>query len=524
MPQKMTKREFLKSVGAIAGPAAMYRSMTALGMMGSSTAQANTIDLSIGSGRGQRVAILGGGIGGLVAAYELYKAGYDCTILEATARPGGRNFTARSGDMIYEEDNQQWVGFDFEEHLYANLGPARIPHHHRAILGYCREFGVELEVFTNDNRAGLFHHQDHFEGQPVTARRVMTDARGYIAELLAKAVGRNTLDAELTSEDKELLLNMLRGYGGLNADDLYMGSERGGYLGDYVQTGLGLSADVHVPLGLSALLQSGFLDYRLHFSQFLDQNPTLFQPIGGMDAIVDAFEERVGHLIQYRSPVEEIRQTSGGAQIIYSRDGRPPQALDADFAICTIPPPVLKDIPNNFSSDTQAAIESVQFVPAVKIAFQTRRRFWEEDQAIYGGISWTDQDITQIWYPAAGYHRNKGVLLGAYIWSYGPGFRYTDLRPDERAQAAIEEGERLHPGYADEIEAWVSRAWAKVPFQKGAWGYADDNASERLRSPEGAIYFTGDHLSGLSGWQEGAVLATYAAIEAIDARVMAEGA
>ena len=183
--------------------------------------------------------------------------------------------------MIYEEDNQQWVGFDFEEHLYANLGPARIPHHHRAILGYCREFGVELEVFTNDNRAALFHHQDHFEGQPVTARRMMTDARGYIAELLAKAVGRNTLDAELTSEDKELLLNMLRGYGGLNADDLYMGSGRGGYLGDYVQTGLGLSADVHVPLDLSDLLQSGFLDYQLHFSQFLNQNPTLFHPLAG---------------------------------------------------------------------------------------------------------------------------------------------------------------------------------------------------------------------------------------------------
>ena len=181
----------------------------------------------------------------------------------------------------------------------------------------------------------------------------------------------------------------------------------------------------------------------------------------------------------------------------------------------------MKDILNNFSSDTQAAIESVQFVPAVKIAFQTRRRFWEEDQAIYGGISWTDQDITQIWYPAAGYHRNKGVILGAYIWSYGPGLRYTDLRPDERVQAAIEEGERLHPGYADEIEAGVSRAWAKVPFQKGAWGY---DVSGRLRSPEGAIYFTGDHLSGLPGWQEGAVLATYAAIEAINARVMAEGA
>ena len=89
MPQKMTKREFLQSVGALAGPAAMYRSMTALGMVGPSTAQANTLDLSVGSGRGKRVAILGGGIGGLVAAYELSKAGYICTILEATARLAG---------------------------------------------------------------------------------------------------------------------------------------------------------------------------------------------------------------------------------------------------------------------------------------------------------------------------------------------------------------------------------------------------------------------------------------------------
>ena len=107
----------------------------------------------------------------------------------------------------------------------------------------------------------------------MTARRVMTDARGYIAELLAKAVGRNALDAELTSEDKEQLLDMLRGYGGLNADDLYMGSDRGGYLGEYLHKGLGLPADVHDPLGLSALLQSGFLDYRVQFQSIPRSKP-----------------------------------------------------------------------------------------------------------------------------------------------------------------------------------------------------------------------------------------------------------
>ena len=107
-----------------------------------------------GSGYGKRVVILGAGISGMTAAYELSRAGYHCTILEATNRAGGRNLTVRGGDVIREVDSRQWVDFDGEDHLYANLGPARIPHHHRAILDYCKEFGVELEVFTNDNRGG----------------------------------------------------------------------------------------------------------------------------------------------------------------------------------------------------------------------------------------------------------------------------------------------------------------------------------------------------------------------------------
>jgi monoamine oxidase len=525
--QKMTKRQFLRAVGGVAGVAATYHAMNTLGMLGPETVHAASPDLPRGSGYGKRVVILGAGISGMTAAYELLRAGYHCTILEATDRAGGRNLTARAGDVIREVDSQQWVDFDQEDHLYANLGPARIPYHHRAILGYCKEFGIELEVFTNDNRGALFHNVDRFGGEAVVGRRVTTDLRGYVAELLAKAVNRNALDSELTGDDKERVLGMLVEFGDLNPDHLYKGSSRGGYRGEHVHAGLE-PGDANDPLDFSELLRSSFWEYKLHFGYFLDQNPTLLQPVGGMDAIARAFEQRVGPLIQYGSIVEEIRKTQGGARIVYQNQRRgTTDALDADFVICTIPAPVLKDIPNDFSSDTQAAIESVQFVPAVKIAFQTRRRFWEEDQAIYGGISWTDQDITQIWYPAAGYHRNKGVILGAYIWWRGPGLRYTALRPYQRVQAAIAEGEHLHPGYANEIEAGVSRAWAKVPFQKGGWP-GDENLDysvpERLRSPEGAIYFAGDQLSGLTGWQEGAVLATYAAVEAINARVMAEGA
>ena len=510
----MTRRDFIQSLGAVAGVEAVYRTMQALGLSGAGEAHAAMIDLHPGSGRGKSVVILGAGISGMTAAYELAKAGYRCTILEATGRAGGRNLTVRGGDVIEETGGRQRVDFDRGDHLYVNLGPARIPYHHRALLGYCKEFGVELEVFTNDNRAALFHNRERFGGKPLTARQVTTDTRGYIAELLAKAVNAGALDSELTGEDKERILEMLVRYGGLDPDRLYKGSNRGGYGGEQIHAGF-KAGEVNSPLDLSELLKADFWQYKLHFSQFLNQNPTLFQPAGGMDAIAKAFEQRVRPLIRYNSPVREIRKTPAGVRVVTGQE-----AVDADFAICTVPAPVLKDIPNDFSPETRAVIESITFVPAVKVAFQSRR-FWEDDHAIYGGISWTDQDITQIWYPPYGYHRDKGILVGAYIWDEEPGLRFSAMTPAERLRAAAAEGERIHPGYTAEMETGVSRAWLNAPFQKGGWPGDRHASPEGLQKPDGAIHFAGDQVTGLPGWQEGAVLAAHLAVNAIHERVTA---
>ena len=518
----MTRRNFIQSVGAVAGVEAVYRTMQALGLSGAGEAHAAPLDLPQGSGRGKSVVILGAGVAGMTAAYELSKAGYGCTVLEATGRAGGRNRTVRGGDVIEETGSRQRVGFDQGGHLYANLGPARIPHHHRTILGYCKEFGVELEVFTNDNRAALFHDRERFGGRPVAARQVVTDTRGYIAELLAKAVNSDALDGQLTGEDKERVLEMLVRYGGLNPDRLYKGSNRGGYRGEKIHEGV-KAGEVNTPLDFGELLKADFWRYKLHFSQFLNQNPTLFQPVGGMDAIAKAFEERVRPLIRYQSVTRQIRKTLEGVRIVYRQAGRDAdEAIDADFAVCTIPAPVLKDIPNDFSSETRAVVESIEFVPAVKVAFQARRRFWEEDHAIYGGISWTDQDITQIWYPPYGYHREKGIIVGAYIWDEKPGQRFGDMTPRERLREAIAEGERIHPGYAAEVESGVSVAWARTPFQKGGWPKSRHKSPEALQRPDGPIHFAGDQVTGLPGWREGAVLGAHMAVNAISERVMAK--
>ena len=89
----------------------------------------------------------------------------------------------------------------------------------------------------------------------------------------------------------------------------------------------------------------------------------------------------------------------------------------ADWCVCTIPLSVLSQIPIDVGARMKAAIDAVPYASSVKVGLQFKRRFWEEDEAIYGGISYTDLPIRQISYPSTGFNASgKGVLLGAYLF------------------------------------------------------------------------------------------------------------
>jgi monoamine oxidase len=83
-----TRRQFLTRVGRAGGLGAAFVSMRSLGLLADSEPVA--IDAPPDTGVGTKVVVLGGGIGGLVTAYELRRAGFDCTLLEArpAAAPG----------------------------------------------------------------------------------------------------------------------------------------------------------------------------------------------------------------------------------------------------------------------------------------------------------------------------------------------------------------------------------------------------------------------------------------------------
>ena len=184
---------------------------------------------NVGSGRS--VVILGAGVAGMTTALEMGRLGYSCTLLEARPEAGGRTRTLRAGDSIAELDSAQTCAFDAAQDLYFNPGPARIPHHHELLLGYCAELGVILEPFINENRAALIHSTRAFGGVPQPAKRVLADTRGHVAALLATAVDDGELDRELDGVDRDRVLALLRELGDLNQNLDYRGSLRAGFPG-----------------------------------------------------------------------------------------------------------------------------------------------------------------------------------------------------------------------------------------------------------------------------------------------------
>jgi monoamine oxidase len=486
---------------------------------------AGPIDLQ-GAPPGASVLILGAGMAGMTAAYELRNAGYRVQVLEYNGRAGGRNWTLRGGDS-YTELGGLTQQCRFDKDLYINPGPWRIPYHHRAMLDYCRRLGIQLEPFVQLNHNAYLHSVGSFGGKPQRYREVLADFNGTVAELLSKAVRTDALHGAAGAEDTELLLAALRRWGALDKDYRYRtgaaSCERRGW-DKPPGGGLNGTPVPSQPVAPADLLQGGL--WRALGTGNIDFQTTLFQPVGGMDAIAVAMSRQVEDVLQLQAKVTAIRQDGDGVSVTW-RDGTTGATRQsrADWCLCTIPLSVLSQIEMNVSSAMQAAIGAVPYAAAVKIGLQFRRRFWEEDEAIYGGISYTDLPISVIGYPSHGALKTgKAVLLGGY--SFGPyAYEFTALDPAERVRRAVAYGARIHPQYPAEFDNGIAVGWHRVPWALGCYGQWTDEARathyRNLCALDGRILLAGEHASYLPAWQEGAALSALDAVTRLHARVMA---
>ncbi|MCL3883579.1 flavin monoamine oxidase family protein [Marivita sp. GX14005] len=523
-----TRRQLLSMIGHAAGTTAMYQAMTSMGFAATSD-YSGPIELA-GSQGGTKVLILGAGLAGLTAAYELRKAGYDVKVLEYQNRGGGRSWTISGGDSFTELGGHD-VDCTFEKG-YLNPGPWRLPIHHYAVFDYCRKFNVPLQPFIMKNNKAYLHNSQAYGGKPQRIGDVETDIRGYTSELLAKSVQQGALDEQVSAEDQEKLLEGLKGWGVLDKNYRYVTSEAvGEHRGWDVLPGGGLmpKAEPSTPLDFGPLLNSGLWEQLYVFNEYVHA-PAMFEPVGGMGRIGDAFTEQTRDLIRFNARVSKIEQNEGQVTVHYEdrEGGGEVMQETADYCICTIPLSILAQLEIDVSDEMKRAIASVPYASAFKVALEFKRRFWEQDEWIVGGISYTDLPIKQIAYPSYDlFEDGPGVVQAAYDTYPTKNYTYTwnTLTPQERIEAALEFGSRIHPQYREEFISGTSCAWHRIPWTLGCYGQWTEELREEhyetLCEFDGRIALAGEHCSHIPAWQEGAILSGLDVIRRLDARVNA---
>jgi monoamine oxidase len=364
-PFELTRRTFLEQFGLVGGSTLVMTAMRSWELM---AAQAGPRPVLSGRANGTKVVILGAGVSGMAVGYELGKLGYNVSILEARDRVGGVNWTLRRGATHTEVGpNGETQVCNFDEGLYHNGGPWRLAHWHTGVLGYCKELGVPVELFNNENESSYFYYEGAnlgpLAGKRVRLREVKADMIGYTCEPMAKAINQDTLDMPLTAEDKEKFVTFLVTEGYLDSADHAYKKNSGRGPGD--------------PHDFQALLQSGFGNRIRSVLDGTGMAP-MFQPVGGMDQFPKGFQRKLGDKITHGVEVVSIRQTTDGVAVAYKnlKTGAMKE-ITADYCVSCLPLTILSKLDVNLSPETMAAVKATPYSPSAKMGLQMKRRFWE---------------------------------------------------------------------------------------------------------------------------------------------------
>lgn len=435
----------------------------------------------------KKVVVVGAGMAGLVAGYELKQAGHDVTVLEARERIGGRILTLRE---------------PFSNGLYAEAGAMRLPTTHRLTQTYIEKFGLKTTEFTKAGANAFFY----FHGQ----RYLRSDVNRDPACLGLNLAGPNGDETVLKLWAK-FIHNTAES---MKADEGYwdeLSNKYGDYsLYDFLRSQHwstdAISAFALVE-GLEPVLNKSFLDFLQVDMQWYGSDMT--QIVGGMDRLPMSFLPELENRIQFGVAMVALDYTDDSVTIYYQSQ-TDLQQVTGDFAIVAIPYPSLRfvDAVKPFSSGKQIALRQLHYADCVKVLLQCRRRFWEEDEGLFGGATVTDIPIRSIYYPEHGRETKKGVLLGCFTYGEDAN-RWAALPAEGRIAQTLKYVAQIHPQISSEFEGGFSKVWSDDQFAGGAFALFEPGQQARLHphivAPEGRIHFAGEHTSLKHMWIEGAV-------------------
>ncbi|MEN8133263.1 MAG: FAD-dependent oxidoreductase [Pseudomonadota bacterium] len=439
----------------------------------------------------KKVVVMGAGLAGLSAAFELTQAGHDVTILEAQMRPGGRVLTLRQ---------------PFSDGLYAEAGAARVPDSHDLTLKYAKLFNLTLDAYqryASELARVVYHHERRFTVQPdedfnllahfpldltLEERELGFDGlwQKYLRPVIEEMGDRHSPDWPPQSAKK---------YDQMTVEELMR--EQGASPG--VVTAINFALDRHCedrrPSALWAL--AGWYN---------DTGPEQMYKIrGGTDLLPNAFAARLAEKIHYGSPVVRIEHDTRSVRVFFLQAGAH-QTIAGDYLICAIPFSVLRDIEISppFTPEKQRAVTELTFTPAARVFLQFRRRYWLEEG--FSGFAETDV-LQSIWNPTFDQPGPRGILL-SFLWD-SLARHLTAMTEDERINYTLKHMEKIFPGIRQHFEGGVTKSWGDDPWARGCSVYLKPGQVTSLlpyiARHEGRVHFAGTHTYPQeAGWMQGA--------------------
>lgn len=430
------------------------------------------------------VIIIGAGMAGLSAAYELHKAGWETTVLEARNRVGGRVFSIR----------------EFSNGLVAEGGGEYIDKDHARMIAYAKEFSLSL------GKVGSWQGQSGdwaaFGGK--TGR--MTDESVWGVNIQDEYQKMWLALAELGKQVPEPA-NPLSA---ATAKEL-----------DAKSAAEWIATQTHVhELGRTMFSNHIRGEYTCEPEEFslldLARNAALYYSdpgswnttyriIGGNDQIPQAIAARLPD-VRLNAAVMSVQIGADDVTVTYKL-GDIFHKVQAAYAILAVPLTVARKIDFNASlpNSHQSLVDEIAYGVVTKVMIEYRKRFWLDHG--WNGRLHTDLPIVLTWDATSHLEGEHGILT-AYTGG-GPGAALSNLSDEERIQTAVTIIEDVFPGSSNLIETTRTIAWINEPYTRCSYmAFAPNQVTahwQTLFSPAGRLYFAGEHATVLQGFMEGAV-------------------
>jgi monoamine oxidase len=469
---EMTRRKFLALGGGVISASILPKLVTA-----------RVVKAAMPDSK--RVVILGAGLAGLAAGYELNKAGYDVMILEARSRPGGRVLTYRD---------------PFADGLYAELGAEYVDASDEFNHRYCKQFG--LKVLTAKRYDGIFvrgksFHMDSFkknkEKLPFEGTQpgvLFGQEAQYTKQILQGLKNPDDLPEKILQFDQMSIAQLLKQEGApQDVIELY--------------TYLNATEETARPEEMSALSMLRSHLRQTAFSELQNEG----RIFGGNDQLPKAFAKSLSDKILYRRPVRKIQHSQNGVEVWFDEEGTV-RSLQAPRLITTIPFTVLREmeITPEFSSEKMKCIRTLAYGHGMKIAMQFKRRFWDEPQSL-GQRVFTDTKLRRIYHMSIDEPGPRGILMS--FTSAEDAEKLGALSEVERLNTALQEVSKIWGDASSFWEGGVSKYWNEDPWTKGSYSFTgvgqERDFLDLAKKPEGPVHFAGEQTSIFRASMNGAI-------------------